>query len=64
MEKRLEDLRKQIQDLYEGVLGSQVQSVSYKEFMSFQDKVMSMFASMESRVEALVACMEARDQEV
>ena len=32
--------------------------------MSFQDKVMNMFASMESRVEALAACMEARDQEV
>ena len=32
--------------------------------MSFQDKVMSMFASMESKVEALVARMEARDQEV
>ena len=29
--------------------------------MSFQDKVMSMYARMESRVEALVAHMEARD---
>ena len=35
MEKGLEDLREQIQDLREGVLGSQVQSVSHKEFMSF-----------------------------
>ena len=38
--------------------------VSHEEFMSFQDKVMSMFASMKSKVEALVARMEARDQEV
>ena len=58
MEKGLEDLREQIQDLREGVLGSQVQPVSYEEFMSFQDKVMSMFASIESRVEALVARMK------
>ena len=59
LEKALENLKKYIQDLREGVLGSQVQSVSHKEFMSFQDKVMSMFASVESRVEALAACMEA-----
>ena len=31
--------------------------------MSFQDKVMSMFASVESRMEALAVHMEARDQE-
>ena len=60
MEKGLEDLREQIQDLHEGVLGSQVQLVSHEEFMSFQDKVMS----MESMVEALATRMEARDQEV
>ncbi|RVW37374.1 hypothetical protein CK203_087731 [Vitis vinifera] len=48
MEKGLEDLREQIQDLREGVLGSQVQPVSHEEFMSFQDKVMTMFASVES----------------
>ena len=64
MEKVLEDLREHIQDLREGVLGSQVQSVSHKEFMSFHDKVMSMFASVESRVEALVVHMDAQDQEV
>ncbi|RVW75350.1 hypothetical protein CK203_010320 [Vitis vinifera] len=45
MEKGLEDLREQIQDLREGVLVSQVQPVSHEEFMSFQDKVMSMFAN-------------------
>ncbi|RVW50560.1 hypothetical protein VitviT2T_002213 [Vitis vinifera] len=64
MEKGLEDLREQIQDLREGVLVSQVQPVSHEEFMSFQDKVMSMFASVESRMEALTARVEARDQEV
>ena len=64
MEKGLEDLKEQIQDLREGVLGSQVQSVSHEEFMSFQDKVMTMFASVESRMEALAARMDARDQEI
>ena len=53
MEKGLEDLREQIQDLREGMLSSQVQPMSHEEFMSFQNKVMSMFASMESRIEAL-----------
>ena len=62
MEKGIEDLRKQIQDLREGLLGSQVQLVSHEELMSFQDKVMSMLASMESRMEA--TCMETRDQKV
>ncbi|WJZ91057.1 hypothetical protein VitviT2T_029267 [Vitis vinifera] len=64
MEKGLEDLREQIQDLREGVLISQVQPVSHEEFVSFQGKVLSMLASMESRMEALAARMEARDQEV
>ena len=64
MEKGLVDLREHIQDLREGMLASQVQPVSHNEFMSFQDKVMTMFASIKSRVEALVARMEARDQEV
>ncbi|RVW98232.1 Retrovirus-related Pol polyprotein from transposon 17.6 [Vitis vinifera] len=64
MEKGLEDIREQIQDLREGVLGSQVQPVSHEEFMSFQDKVMTMFASVESRMEALAAHMDARDQEI
>ncbi|RVW13292.1 hypothetical protein CK203_103430 [Vitis vinifera] len=63
MEKGLVDLREHIQDLREGMLASQVQPVSHNEFMSFQDKVMTMFASIKSRVEALVARMEARDQE-
>ncbi|RVX02929.1 hypothetical protein VitviT2T_020572 [Vitis vinifera] len=64
MEKGLEDLREQIQDLREGMLISQVQPVSHEEFVSFQGKVLSMLASMESRMEALAARIEARDQEV
>ena len=32
--------------------------------MFFQDKVISMFASIESRVEALAALMESRDKKV
>ncbi|RVW90702.1 hypothetical protein CK203_046406 [Vitis vinifera] len=63
MEKGLKDLREHIQDLRDRVLGSQVQPVSHEGFMSFQDKVMSMFSSMKSMVEALATCMEARDQE-
>ena len=42
----------------------QVQPVSHEEFMSFQDKVMSMFASVESRKKALAARMGARDQKI
>ena len=53
VEKGLEDLREQIQDLRERVLVSQVQPVSHEEFVFFQGKVLSMLASMESRIEAL-----------
>ena len=64
MEKGLADLKEHIQDLHEGVLSSQVQLVSQEEFMSFQDKVVSMLASMESRIEALATQMESWDHEV
>ena len=64
MEKGLEDLREQIQDLRERMLVSQVQLVSHEEFVSFQGKVLSMFASMKSRIEALATRMDSRDQEV
>ena len=46
------------------MLGSQVQPVSHEEFMSFQEKVLSMLASMESWMEALATRMESQDQEV
>ena len=36
----------------------------HEEFVSFQGKVLSMLASMESRIEALATRMESRDQEV
>ena len=61
MEKSLEDLREQIQDLREGVLVSQVQPMSHEKFVSFQEKVLSMLASMESRIKALATRMEAQD---
>ena len=61
MDKGLEDLRVQIQDLRERVLVSQVQLVSHEEFMSFQDNVISMLASMESRMEALAIRIETPD---
>ena len=64
MEKSLEDLREQIQDLREGVLVSQVQPMSHEKFVSFQEKVLSMFASMGSRMEALATWMESRNQEI
>ncbi|RVX15013.1 hypothetical protein CK203_008030 [Vitis vinifera] len=54
----------QIQDLRERVLVSQVQPVSHEEFVSFQGKVLSMLASMKSRIETLATRMESRDQEV
>ena len=53
MEKGLEDLREKIQDLREGVLVSHVQLVSREEFVSFQEKILSMLASIESRIKAL-----------
>ena len=38
--------------------------MSHEEFVSFQGKVLSKLASMESRIEALATRMESRDQEV
>ena len=38
--------------------------MSHEKFVSFQGKVLSMLASMESRTEALATRMESRDQEV
>ena len=64
MEKGIKDLKEHIQDLREEMLVSQVQPMSYEEFVSFQEKVLSMLASMESRIETLATRMESRDQEV
>ena len=38
--------------------------MSHEKFVSFQGKVLSMLASMDSRIEALATRMEPRDQEV
>ena len=41
------------------MLDSQVQPMSHEEFMSVQEKVLSMLASMESRIEALTTQIES-----
>ena len=64
MKKGMKDIREQIQDLHEGMLVSQVQPMSHKEFVSFQEKVMRMLTSIKSTMEALATRMESRDQEV
>ena len=53
MEKAVEDLRVQIQDLQEGKQSSSIHAVSHEEFVTFQDRVLSMLVSLESRVEVL-----------
>ena len=53
MLKVVEDLKVQIQDLQEGMQSSSVHALSHEEFMTFQDKVLSVLASLESRVEVL-----------
>ena len=64
MEKVLEDLKVQIQDLKEGMQSSSVHTVSHEVFMTFQDKVLSMLASLESRVEVLTKHDEELRHEV
>ena len=64
MEKAVEDLKVQIQDLQEGMQSSSIHAVSHEEFMTFQDRVLSMLASLESRVEVLTKHKENLWQEV
>ena len=64
MEKAVEDLKVQIQDLQEGMQSSSIHAVSHEEFMTFQDRVLSMLASLESRVEVLTKHKEKLRQEV
>ena len=64
MEKVVEDLKVQTQDLQEGMQSSPVHAVSHEEFMTFQDKVLSVLASLESRVEVLTKHQEELRQEV
>ena len=60
MEKAVEDLKVQIQDLQEGMQGSPVPVVSHEEFV----KVVGMLSSLESRVEVLTKHEEELRQEV
>ena len=60
MEKVVEDLKVQIQDLQEGMQSSPVPVVSHEEFM----KVIDMLSSLESRVEILTKHEEKLRQEV
>ena len=46
MEKVVEDLKVQIQDLQEGMQSSPIHAVSHEEFMTFQEKVLSVLASL------------------
>ena len=64
MEKAVEDLKVQIQDLQEGMQSSSIHAVSHEEFMTLQDRVLSMLASLESRVEVLTKHKEKLRQEV
>ena len=59
MEKAVKDLKVQIQDLQEGMQGSPVHSVSHEKFMTFQDKVLSVLARLESRVEVLLDIVQS-----
>ncbi|RVW71341.1 hypothetical protein CK203_059966 [Vitis vinifera] len=58
MEARLAKVELAMADTREGF-----NPVSHEEFVSFQGKVLSMLASMESRIEALATRIESRDQE-
>ena len=64
MEKAVEDLKVQIQDLQEGMQSSSIHAVSQEEFVTFQDRVLSMLARLESRVEVLTKNEEKFRQEV
>ena len=64
MEKAVEDLKVQIEDLQEGMKSSSIHAMSHEEFMTFQDMVLSMFASLKSRVEVLTKHKEKLRQEV
>ena len=64
MEKVVEDLKVQIQDLQKRMQSSSIHAVSHEEFMTFQDRVLSMLASLESRAEVLTKHKEKLRQEV
>ena len=53
-----------IEDLQERIQSSLIHAVSHEEFMTFEDKVLSMLASLESSVEVLTKHEEKLRQEV
>ena len=57
----MKNLREHIQDLREVMLVSQVQPMSHEEVVSFQEKVLSMLACIESRIKALATRVESQD---
>ena len=50
IKKAMGDLQGHIEDPQEGMQGFSVHTVSHKEFMAFQDKVLSVLTRLESRV--------------
>ena len=64
IKKAVEDLKVQIQDLQEGMQSLTIHAVSHEEFMTFQDRVLSMLTSLESRVEVLTKHKQKLRQEV
>ena len=64
MEKVVEDLKVHIQDHQEGMQSSSIHAVSHEEFVTFQDRVLSMLAILESRVEVLTKHEEKLRQEL
>ena len=59
IEEAIGDMQGEIRELQEGMQGSPIHAVSHKEFMAFQDKVLSVLTRLESRVDALRRNVEA-----
>ena len=64
IEEAIGDLWGQIKDLQEGMQGSTIHTMSHKEFMALQDKVLSVLTRLESRVDALTRHVKARDEQM
>ena len=60
----MEDLKVHIQDLQEGMQSSSIHAMSHEEFVTFQERVLSMLTSLETRVEVLTKHEEKLRQEV
>ena len=64
IEKAMGDLRGKIKNLQEGMQGSSIHTVSYKEFMAFEENVLCVLMRLESRVDTLTRNVEARDEQM